>query len=96
MEPPDLPHPLDHLDHLVKLAGTAHVGLGLDFWFYLLDPKSPVERSAMRKGAYLSVDGLESDADVPKLPKLLAARGYDRRRSTASWARTSCGCSRRC
>jgi microsomal dipeptidase-like Zn-dependent dipeptidase len=30
----------------------------------------------MRKGAYLSVDGLEKDADVKRLPDLLAQRGY--------------------
>ena len=30
----------------------------------------------MRKGAYLSVDGLASDRDVPKIPKMLKERGY--------------------
>jgi membrane dipeptidase len=74
--PPDLPHLLDHVDHLVKIAGKEHVGLGLDFCYYLLEHKSPVERSGMRKGAYLSVDGLANDADVPKIPTLLAERGY--------------------
>jgi membrane dipeptidase len=74
--PPDLPRLLDHVDHLVKIAGKEHVGLGLDFCYYLLEHKSPVERSGMRKGAYLSVDGLVNDADVPKIPKLLAERGF--------------------
>lgn len=74
--PPDLPHLLDHVDRLVKIAGKEHVGLGLDFCYYLLEHKSPVERSGMRKGAYLSVDGLANDADVPKIPTLLAERGY--------------------
>jgi membrane dipeptidase len=60
----------------VKIAGKEHVGLGLDFCYYLLEHKSPVERSGMRKGAYLSVDGLVNDADVPKIPKLLAERGF--------------------
>ena len=76
VEPPDLPHLMDHVDHLVKIAGREHVGLGLDFCHYLLDHKSPVERSGMRKGAYLSVDGLAGDHDVPKIPILLAERGY--------------------
>ena len=67
---------LDHLDRLVQIAGREHVGLGLDFCHYLLEHKSPVERSGMRKGAYLSVDGLASDQDVPKIPRMLAARGY--------------------
>jgi microsomal dipeptidase-like Zn-dependent dipeptidase len=30
----------------------------------------------MRKGAYLSVDGLSGDQDVPKIPGILAERGY--------------------
>jgi membrane dipeptidase len=77
VDPPDLPHLLDHVDHLVKVAGREHVGLGLDFCFYLLEHKSPMERSGMRKGAYLSVSGLESDTDVPKIPNLLAERSYD-------------------
>ncbi|HWT81295.1 MAG TPA: membrane dipeptidase, partial [Candidatus Methylomirabilis sp.] len=75
--PPDLPHLLDHLDHLVKIAGREHVGLGLDFCSYLLEHKSPVERSGMRKGAMLSVEGLAGDQDISKIPRLLAERGYD-------------------
>ncbi len=74
--PPDLPHLIDHVDHLVKVAGREHVGLGLDFCYYLLEHKSPVERSGMRPGAYLSVDGLGGDQDVPKIPALLADRGH--------------------
>ena len=76
VEPPDLPHLMDHVDRLVKIAGREHVGLGLDFCYYLLEHKSPMERSGMRPGAYLSVDGLASDHDVPKIPVLLAERGY--------------------
>ena len=76
VDPPDLPHLLEHLDRLVKIAGKEHVGLGLDFCSYLLEHKSPVERSGMRPRAYLSVDGLAGDHDVPKIPALLAERGY--------------------
>jgi membrane dipeptidase len=76
VNPPDLPHLIDHVDHLVEVAGREHVGLGLDFCAYLLEHKSPVERSGMRPGAYLSVDGLGGDQDVPKIPALLAERGY--------------------
>ena len=76
VNPPDLPHLLDHVDRLVAIAGREHVGLGLDFCAYLLEHTSPVERSGMRKGAFLSVDGLAGDADVPKLPAQLAQRGY--------------------
>jgi len=45
----------------------------------------------MRKGAYLSVDGRTNDQDVPKIPGSAATHPT---RSTWSWARTSCGCSR--
>jgi membrane dipeptidase len=76
VDPPDLPHLLDHLDRLVAVAGREHVGLGLDFCAYLLEHTSPVERSGMRKGAFLSVEGLAGDADVPKIPAELAQRGY--------------------
>ena len=76
VSPPDLPHLTDHIDHLVKVAGREHVGLGLDFCEYLLRHKSEVERAAMRPGAYLSVDGLAGDHDVPKIPAMLAERGH--------------------
>jgi membrane dipeptidase len=76
VDPPDLAHLLDHLDRLVAIAGREHVGLGLDFCAYLLEHTSPVERSGMRKGAFLSVEGLAGDPDVPKIPTLLAERGY--------------------
>ena len=69
VEPPDLPHLLDHLDRFV-IAGREHVGLGYDFCHYLLEHKSPVERSGIEEGRlYLSVDGLASDHDVPKIPQ---------------------------
>jgi membrane dipeptidase len=75
-EPPDLPHLLDHLDHLVQVAGKEHVGLGLDFCQYLLQHKTDVEKAHLRPRGYLPVAGLDSDRDVPKIPKLLADRGY--------------------
>jgi len=74
--PPTLPRLMDHIDCLVKVAGREHVGLGLDFCAYLLQHKSPVERTGMRPGAYLPVDGLAGDQDVPKIPALLQERGY--------------------
>ena len=76
VSPPDLPSLMTHIDRLVKVAGREHVGLGLDFCAYLLDHKSPVERVGMRPGAFLSVDGLAGDQDVPKIPALLHERGY--------------------
>jgi len=75
-EPPDLPHLMDHLDHLVKVAGREHVGLGLDFCNYLLQYKTELEKARMRPRGYLPVEGLDGDRDVPMIPTILAERGY--------------------
>ena len=51
---------LDHIDHMVKLTGSAdHVGLGSDF-----------------DGVPTSVKGLEDTSKVPNLTRGLVARGY--------------------
>jgi membrane dipeptidase len=75
-EPPDLPHLMDHLDHLVKVAGREHVGLGLDFCQYLLQYKTELEKARLRPRGYLPVEGLDGDRDVPKIPAILTERGY--------------------
>ncbi len=75
-EPPDLPHLMDHLDHLVKVAGREHVGLGLDFCDYLLQYRTELEKARMRPRRMRPVEGLSGDRDVPKIPALLAERGY--------------------
>lgn len=76
VEPPDLFHLVDHIEHLVKVAGREHVGLGLDFCDYLLQYRSPAEKAHLRPRGYQPVDGLGGDRDVPKIPLLLAERGY--------------------
>jgi membrane dipeptidase len=54
---------VEHLDHFCQLAGNArHVGLGTD-----LDGCFGTEQTPQ---------GLDSIADLQKLPSLLAARGY--------------------
>ena len=75
-EPPDLSHLMDHLDHLVKVAGREHVGLGLDFCDYLLQYRTELERARMRPRRMRPVEGLSGDRDVPKIPAILAERGY--------------------
>ena len=75
-EPPDLPHLMDHLDHLVKVAGREHVGLGLDFCDYLLQYRTELEKARMRPRRMRPVEGLSGDRDVPKIPAILAERGY--------------------
>lgn len=51
---------LDHLDHMIRVVGDDHVGLGLDFDGV----------GAMR------TEGIETAADVPNLTAAMLARGY--------------------
>jgi membrane dipeptidase len=51
---------IDHIDHIAKVAGVDHVGLGSDF-----DGVS---------GAL--PDGMNSAADLPKITQALLDRGY--------------------
>jgi membrane dipeptidase len=51
---------IDHIDHIAKVAGVDHVGLGSDF-----DGVSG-----------LLPQGLDSPADLPKITEALIARGY--------------------
>jgi membrane dipeptidase len=57
---PPLKSLIDHIDHLVKVAGVDHVGLGSDF-----DGVS---------GA--TPEGIDSAADLPKITQALLDRGY--------------------
>jgi membrane dipeptidase len=57
---PPLSMLIDHIDHIAKVAGVDHVGLGSDF-----DGVS----------GQLS-EGLDSPADLPKITAALMARGY--------------------
>ena len=52
---------IDHIDHIAKVAGVDHVGLGSDF-----DGVS---------GA--TPDGMDSAADLPKITEGLLERGYN-------------------
>jgi len=51
---------IDHIDHIAKVAGVDHVGLGSDFDG--IDGQLP--------------EGLNSPADLPKITAALMARGY--------------------
>jgi microsomal dipeptidase-like Zn-dependent dipeptidase len=57
---PPLRSLIDHIDHIAKVAGVDHVGLGSDF-----DGVS---------GAML--EGIDSAADLPKITQALMDRGY--------------------
>jgi membrane dipeptidase len=57
---PPLKALIDHIDHVAKIAGVDHVGLGSDF-----DGVS-----------YLTPEGIDSAADLPKITAALMQRGY--------------------
>jgi membrane dipeptidase len=57
---PPLSMLIDHIDHITKVAGIDHVGLGSDFDG--VDGQLP--------------EGLDSPADLPKITAALLARGY--------------------
>jgi membrane dipeptidase len=57
---PPLSALIDHIDHIAKVAGVDHVGLGSDF---------------DGVGGQLP-EGLDSPADLPKITAALMARGY--------------------
>jgi membrane dipeptidase len=57
---PPLSALIDHIDHIAKVAGVDHVGLGSDF---------------DGVGGQLP-EGLDSPADLPKITSALMARGY--------------------
>lgn len=59
---PPLKSLIDHIDHIAKIAGVDHVGLGSDF--------DGVDN--------LLPEGIDSAADLPKITQALAARGYSR------------------
>jgi membrane dipeptidase len=57
---PPLSMLIDHIDHIAKVAGVDHVGLGSDFDG--VSGQLP--------------EGLDSPADLPKITEALMARGY--------------------
>jgi membrane dipeptidase len=57
---PPLSALIDHIDHIAKVAGVDHVGLGSDFDG--VDGQTP--------------EGMDSAADLPKITAALMARGY--------------------
>jgi microsomal dipeptidase-like Zn-dependent dipeptidase len=48
----------------------------LDFCDYLLQYRTELEKARMRPGRMRPVEGLSGDRDVPKIPAILAERGY--------------------
>jgi membrane dipeptidase len=71
-------HILNHLAHAVKLVGVERVGLGFDFYEYLMNYLSEEERMRLPKDALVTSpsNNLTKDEDIPALIDGLRKRGY--------------------
>jgi membrane dipeptidase len=76
VNPPDLEHLVDHLDHIVKVGGIEHAGLGPDFADYLLAYMTEVDKASLPLDGIMPVRGLPGDEAFPKFAEELARRGY--------------------
>jgi membrane dipeptidase len=83
-EPTTIEHVVDHIDHVVKLAGIEHVGIGSDSDLDGYDDMPPDQRAELMssyKSSYAFRDRLDTDGfDHPKkvfdLTEALIRRGY--------------------
>jgi membrane dipeptidase len=83
-EPTTIEHVVDHIDHVVKLAGIEHVGIGSDADLDGYDDMPPDQRKMLMdsyKSSYAFRDKLDTDGfDHPKkifdLTEALIRRGY--------------------
>ncbi len=70
---------VDHLDHIVALAGIDHVAIGCDFYDEIIAMNASQEIPAWNPGGglgQLSFDGMRSWEDLPDLTSELVRRGY--------------------
>lgn len=77
VESGDLEHLLNHIDHIAKIGGVEHAGLGLDFADYLLKHMTVGEKARLPSNSMKPVDGLSGDEDFPKIAEGLTERGYN-------------------
>ena len=83
-EPTTLEHIVDHIDHVVKLVGIDHVGIGSDSDLWGYDALPEGQRKALREGykaSYAFRDRIDTDGfDQPRriydLVEALLRRGY--------------------
>jgi len=79
---PDVCHLLNHIDHIVDIAGVRSVGFGFDFYEYLLKHLSEEEKARLSSeiiSSSQSSNNIMKDEDVPTLVNKLAERGYNER-----------------
>jgi membrane dipeptidase len=83
-EPTTVEHIVDHIDHVVKLVGIEHVGIGTDSDLYGYDDMSPEEiqraksfyESSYRFRDKLDTDGFDDPLRFYNLTEALVRRGY--------------------
>ncbi|HXF06437.1 MAG TPA: membrane dipeptidase [Blastocatellia bacterium] len=86
-EPTTIEHVLDHFDHVVRLVGIEHVGIGSDVDLDGYDDLPPAELRALRasyKGSYafrdkIDIEGLDHPKRIFDLTEGLIRRGYSDR-----------------
>ena len=79
VDPPDLPRLVDHIEHIVKVGGIEHAGLGPDFADYLLVYMTEVDKASMPLDGVMPVRGLPGDEAFWKFAEELEKRGYEPR-----------------
>ncbi|KQL49725.1 membrane dipeptidase [Brevibacillus choshinensis] len=72
-EEADVEHLVDHIDHIVKLAGVEHVGLGLDITDEFMKYVSPDSIASMPRKPF---DIVKRHSSVPQIIHVLEKRGY--------------------
>jgi membrane dipeptidase len=77
-ENPTIDRIVDHIDHIVQVAGLDHVGIGPDFVKELFDEFYPNYPDLKIEGlnATQTIQGLETAADLPRLTEKLLERGF--------------------
>jgi membrane dipeptidase len=76
VSPPELPRLVDHIEHIIKVGGIEHAGLGPDFADYLLAYMTEVDRASMPLDGVMPVRGLPGDEAFWKFAEELQNRGY--------------------
>jgi len=67
---------VNHIDHLVKIGGIEHVGLGPDFADYEIQYMSEADRARLPLDGIKPVEGLSGDEEIPKIADELKRRDY--------------------
>jgi membrane dipeptidase len=73
-EESDIEHLIDHIDHIARLVGVQHIGLGFDFMDPFMKYVSP--ESSLATMARKPFDVFKGHSCVPELIRCLMKRGY--------------------